>query len=239
MNQLITLLKAAQEKKRPPVLIASLPRNDAELARAAIASGADVLKVHLNVHHQAGGVHFGSLKEETRNLTKIFEIAGEIPVGVVPTGNADIGAEELNEIAARNFDFLSIYAHHAQAANLPDRAKISRMIALSCHDDRFIAAQFPALPIDIVELSVMAHEGYGQPFTYRDLAYIRDLVECVAPLPTVLPTQRVILPNMVDEIAAAGVCSIMIGVIVAESTPQSWEKTCREFRAALDESGRA
>ena len=239
MNQLVTMLKAVQDRKRPPLLIASLPRNDAALARAAVSGGADVLKVHLNVHHQAGGVRFGSLKEENQNLDQIFDIAEELPVGVVPAGNAEISAEELEEIAARRFDFLSIYDHHAPIAKLPDRERISRMIALSCHDDRFIAAQFPRLPIDVVELSVMAHESYGQPFTYRDLAFVRDLAECVAPLPTVLPTQHAILPNMVKEIADAGVCAIMIGVIVAGSTPQSWEKACREFRAALDESFRA
>lgn len=239
MNQLVTMLKAVQEQKRPPLLIASLPRNDAALARAAVAGGADVLKVHLNVHHQAGGVHFGSFSEEKDHLEGIFAVADDRPIGVVPAGNAEISAEELETIAAQGFDFLSIYDHHAAVAKLPERRKISRMIALSCHDDRFIAAQFPRLPIDVVELSVMPHESYGQPFTYRDLAFIRDLCECVAPLPSVLPTQHAILPNMVKEIAAAGVCAIMIGVIVAGSTPQSWEKTCRAFRTALDESFRS
>jgi hypothetical protein len=44
-------MKARQEKKL--VLIASLPRNDAELARAVRDAGADAVKIHMNVHHHA------------------------------------------------------------------------------------------------------------------------------------------------------------------------------------------
>ena len=43
-TRFLDLLRAAQEGSRSGVLIASLPRNDPELARAALAGGADVLK---------------------------------------------------------------------------------------------------------------------------------------------------------------------------------------------------
>ena len=45
-TRFLDLLRAAQEGSRSGVLIASLPRNDPELARAALAGGAEVLKGH-------------------------------------------------------------------------------------------------------------------------------------------------------------------------------------------------
>ena len=45
------LVKARKAKKL--VLIASLPRNDASLAKVALDAGADAVKIHINVHHHA------------------------------------------------------------------------------------------------------------------------------------------------------------------------------------------
>ncbi|MCA9781917.1 MAG: hypothetical protein KC800_34620, partial [Candidatus Eremiobacteraeota bacterium] len=45
-------------------LMVSLPRNDLQLARAAVDAGAQCIKVHINCHHFASDTHFGSLAEE-------------------------------------------------------------------------------------------------------------------------------------------------------------------------------
>jgi hypothetical protein len=50
-------------KTKKMVLIASLPKNDPALAKAAAAGGADMLKIHLNVEHAASGTKFGSFDE--------------------------------------------------------------------------------------------------------------------------------------------------------------------------------
>ena len=57
-------LTAARGNFRPMVLIASLPRNDPQLAQAALDNGADVIKLHINLRHHASGTHFGALEEE-------------------------------------------------------------------------------------------------------------------------------------------------------------------------------
>ena len=65
MSTFVTLLKAVAAQKRSMLLIASLPRNDPELARAAFDAGVDVAKIHINVHHHASNTHFGTLDEES------------------------------------------------------------------------------------------------------------------------------------------------------------------------------
>ena len=56
MNRLDKALNEA-----PGQLFVSLPANDIKLAETALASGADGLKVHINVGHRASGNRFGTL----------------------------------------------------------------------------------------------------------------------------------------------------------------------------------
>ena len=53
-------------------LIVSLPKNDVEVARAAIKGGADVIKIHINVEHRASKTKFGSFDEEIEEINKII-----------------------------------------------------------------------------------------------------------------------------------------------------------------------
>ena len=55
---------------RKLVLIMSLPCNEPALCRAAFESGADAVKVHINVDHRAGGTHFGRLAEDAGALAR-------------------------------------------------------------------------------------------------------------------------------------------------------------------------
>jgi hypothetical protein len=55
MSTLYDLMKAGSFP-----LVVSLPRNDLDLANAAVAGGAQGIKVHLNGYHRASGVVFGS-----------------------------------------------------------------------------------------------------------------------------------------------------------------------------------
>ena len=61
-------------------LMVSLPRNDLELAQAAVDAGAQCIKVHLNCHHYASDTTFGSLDQERPVLKKILA-AVDIPGG--------------------------------------------------------------------------------------------------------------------------------------------------------------
>ena len=45
-------------------LIVSLPSNDPAMAQAATGAGADAVKLHMNVTHDASGTRFGSFAED-------------------------------------------------------------------------------------------------------------------------------------------------------------------------------
>jgi hypothetical protein len=101
------LLAALRERPR---LIVSLPQNSPEMARAAAEAGADALKVHTNVKHEASGTVFGSLAEERDNLQRILALG--LPTGIVPGVASSLPSrEDMAELEAMGLDFFDLYDH--------------------------------------------------------------------------------------------------------------------------------
>lgn len=233
MSQFARMLRATQHEDRPMVLIASLPRNDVALARAALDAGADVVKVHLNVEHHASGMHFGSLAEERDALQQIRAAAGDVPCGLVPGATPALDSAELEAVIELGFDFISLYLRHAPAGVLPARSRLGRMFAPAFGDAIEQIGALDQLGVDVCELSIMDPDTYGEPLTFHDLARYAALRR-VSTLPFVVPTQHYIPPAAVADLRAAGVQGIMIGAIVAGKTAASWQETTAAFRHAID-----
>jgi len=218
-------------KKNKLTLIVSLPENSPELAIVAQEAGADAIKVHLNVHHDASGTHFGTFAEEKESLIKIIKSVN-IPVGIMPGADEVATESELEELKNMGFDFLDIYVQHmpgwmsevdglAKIVAIGERYDIERLMSL----DRFGA--------DAVEASIIPHEQYGKKLTIGDLQdYITIAVG--SPLPVIVPTQKKIDPDEVPLIADSGVKGLMIGAIVTGKTPESIKNATRLFRKAID-----
>lgn len=82
MSRLLEKLKSSKM-----CLIASIPQNNYELAKAAWEAGADAIKVHINIWHRASGNSFGSLEENREVFEKILKDS-PVPVGIVAGENA-------------------------------------------------------------------------------------------------------------------------------------------------------
>jgi len=234
MSKFVTLLKEVADHKRPLVLIASLPRNDPELAKAALEAGADVVKIHINVHHHASNTHFGTLDEEKASLEGILKVAKDRPVGIVPFGSPEDDAVTCSRLADMGFDFFSLYLSNAVVGCLPPPEKVARMLALSVSDFIGLASGLDSLPIQICELSIMDGATYGQPFTYHDLLRYNALRQLIK-MPLVVPTQHVFKPESVQELAYARVEGLMIGAVIAGKTNESWKEAIKAFRKAIDQ----
>lgn len=219
------------------VLWVSLPRNDPELARAALAAGADGLKVHIDVHHRASGTRFGSLDEERSRLEAILALAGDRPVGIVPGETPDLPDDLPATLAAMGFAFLSLYADHLPAAWLVR----SPLPLLPCPrpgtPPREVAA-LAALGAAGVELGLIPPEGYRRPLTAEDVARFAAYAAAV-PVPCIVPTQRAIRPADVPALRRAGVRGLMVGAVVTGLEADLLGRAVRAFRAAIDAAGGA
>lgn len=227
------LMKARQEKKL--VLIASLPRNDAELARAVRDAGADAVKIHMNVHHHASNTTFGSLDEERENLTAILKVWEGKLKGIMPFAAPVNDPDTLKELSDMGFDFYSQYLSHAVCGCFPSPEKTAQMLALAADDPVELAGGLDCLPIEVCELSIMDGNTYGQPFTYHDLLRY-SAMRAKTNKPLVVPSQHMITPESVPDLIEIGVEGLMIGAVVAGSTVESWVKSVKAFWKAIDKA---
>lgn len=225
------LIKAKKAKKL--VLIASLPRNDASLAKVALDAGADAVKIHINVHHHASNTHFGTLAEERGNLEAILKVWKGKLTGIMPYAAPVNDPETFNTLADMGFDFYSQYLSHAFAGCIPSPERVARMWAVAVDDPIELACGLDAMPMQVCELSIMNGDTYGQPFTYHDIAQYAA-IRAKTRLPLVVPSQHLITPESVPDLIKIGVEGLMIGAVVAGTTEESWAKSMRAFRKAID-----
>lgn len=212
-------------------LVISCPLNDYEFAKAAWENGADALKVHLNVNHHASGTHFKSLKEEIEFIHKLLKNS-PIPVGVVVGGSEEVVDQDFKNVLKENFDFLSLYAHHATTEVL-NQDKISKMLACDYTYTKEEILNLEKIGTDILEMSIMHPDDYGTLLTARDLAKYKQINDLVS-LPTLLPTQKNIKTSDLQKIKEVGFNGIMIGAIVTTKDYDTYVKRIKEFREAID-----
>jgi hypothetical protein len=226
MKRTLHLLRAG------PTLIVSLPDNSPDLARAADAGGAQVLKVHINVHHNASGTHFGSLDEERPRLEAIRH-AVNLAIGIVPGVTAALRRDEMETLADMGFDFIDTFAH-CFPSWLLELEGMTKVMAVDSTYTVKAAASLARVGMEILEAAVIPHAEYGEPLTCADLALYARLAEAV-PTPIIVPSQRRLEPHDVARLAASGINGVMIGAIVTGLEPTTLEAAARAFRAAVDE----
>ncbi len=218
--------------QKRPALIMSLPGNDPFLARIAVESGADVIKVHMNVQHRASGLHFRTFEEEKENLAQIKEIAGSVPCGIVAGSSVEDAERDFLSANRLDYEFVSLYASAAPLSVLscPDMKKMIALAPGYTPNDVRLLSKIGA---DVLEASVMMPETYGQRLTAKELLEYAAITEA-SDLPVVVPTQRAIRPEEVGQLASVGVSGIMIGAVVTGKTGETIKKSISEFRNAID-----
>lgn len=223
------LLNMLENKEFP--LIMSLPFNRPELARAAWANGADVVKIHINVKHHASSTLFHSFEEERPAIeTMLREAKG--PMGIVLGASVQDAAADYDKAVAAGFDFISLYGQHTPV-NVAAGNAVNKMIAPDNTWQDWEIALLQKAGADILEASVMHPDSYGQPLSVRELVHYRHLAD-ICPLPMVVPTQRAVQPAEVGALYSCGVKGLMIGAVVTGKEEATIASAVAAFRHAID-----
>ncbi len=216
-------------------LLVSLPRNDVELARAALESGADGVKVHIGLHHHASGLLTGTLDEEADRIAEIVALG--LPVGIVPGAGDGLATHaEMLRLAELGVDFFDLYAEDMPAWMLcMDDCAMSVMVAFSsaCSPWGLVERMADASGPTMIEASVMPHEAYGQPLTAADVSLSAEIAHRSG-LPVIVPTQKSIRPDEVAALSDAGTAAALIGAIVTGTEVAGIVDATRRFRTAID-----
>lgn len=229
MNQLLKQLQSDDF-----TLLVSLPKNDLELARAALDGGAQGLKVHINVEHFASGTRFGSFDEERDTLSQIVELASTrgASCGIVPGTSAAFAAEdEFAQLAKIGLDYFDSYPADAPAWTLTQKHLDVMLAAFHGGDFSSIVA-LQSCGMTMCEASIAPHEEYGGPLTALDVARYAELARVLA-APIIVPSQKKIVPRDVAALRASGAKGLLIGAIVTGRDAESLRAATQSFRDAI------
>lgn len=215
-------------------LVVSLPSNDLALAGAALAGGADAVKVHANVWHRASGHTFGTYEQNKPFLKELIQLCGSVPVGLVPGGEeAFISAQERLELEEMGLDFFSSYLKHLPT-HMMESTVLTKMPAIDSTYNTGMLEAVRMSKIDVLECSVQPGEHYGQPLNYEDVLRYTQISQLCGK-PALIPTQKAIRPDEVRHLYEAGCKAVMIGAIVMgkEPTAQDVQRTTQAFKEAI------
>ncbi len=230
MNQLPMNQLQTQLTKNEWTLLVSLPKNDLELARVALDSGAQGLKVHINVEHFASGTRFGTLAQEREILAQITALAREFSasVGIVP-GTLDNFAsrQDFRELAQIGIDYFDAYPADAPAWTL-SQTDLSVMMAAFHGGDLDEFAHIETLGMTLCEASILHHDDYGKSLSALDLMKYRALSQKIK-VPFIVPSQKKIAPHDVPALKETGAKGLLIGAIVTGRDAKSLESATRAF----------
>jgi hypothetical protein len=224
-------------------LFVSLPRNEPELALAAAEAGADAIKLHMNVVHEASGTNFGSFAQEAQRVQEIID-AVPCAVGLMPGADFHSLPSREELLSLRGLQFIDIYSHHMPVwfVELPFRLILALKEFDGLIEPPFYNTHFYWPPeahrnrINMVEASIFGPQDLGQPFTWADLRRLRILQEYVD-APLVVPTQKFITPNDAQWLKRGGTGALMIGKVVTGDTAESIGRATAEYREAIDTIG--
>jgi len=224
------LLKNLKENKM--CLIASLPENKYELAKIAWEAGVDAIKVHCSVFHNASQNDFGSLEAFKAEFAKIIKDS-PVPVGIVAGGGTEIAESILKELPKIGFDFVSLYAHHTPASYF-NGLEINNFLSVnSSYSLEEIRNLLEGGFADILELSIIDKEEYGQRLNARDLSNYRTIAG-MSDRPCVVPSQKLIFASDIPVLAKTGVKAVMIGAVVFDRDKEKMKRTLEDFRKQID-----
>lgn len=213
---------------RRGLLIVSLPRNDAALARAAASAGADLLKVHINVHHRASGTRFGPLDDEEPALWAVLEVG--LPTGIVPGEERMVTPAEIHRL--RRFAFIDAYVHRLPLFLYDVGVPVIPAVPHGYQPGALGA--LAALPGEWLEAAIVEPDGYGRDLVAEDLVALAHL-GAVTRRRMIVPTQRRIRPDdLARYFAIPQVWAIMIGAVVTGRTARGVGRATEAFRRSLD-----
>lgn len=223
MPKLVDLLN-----KNKMTLIVALPKNDPELAEAAVKGGADALQLHANVHG------FKSFREEKENLESILS-RSKIPVGIVPGGKKHASEKEMNEIVKMGFDFFDMDLEHLPPFMLKLKG-ISKVLALNSRYtiDKVIGLAHRGA--EALDAAIIPTTGWGEDLVVGDLQNYISIV-LSAGIPVIIPTQRSIKASEVAIVADTGAKGLLLTSVVTGTIPKHIKERVQEFRVAVDDLG--
>jgi hypothetical protein len=221
MPKLVELLN-----KNKLSLIVALPKNDPQLAEAAIKGGADALQLQLNIKD------FGDFRSEKAALADILELA-DVPVGIMPGVKKHASQKEMQEMSKMGFDFFNMKMDNLPSY-YPEIKGAHKVLGLGSRFTIDVVLGIGQYAADAIDAAIIPAGEFGRDLIVGDLQnYISIVIS--AGIPVIVPTQRAVRPSEAAIIADTGAKGLMLTPVVTGTTAKHIESNTREFRVAVDD----
>ncbi len=212
-------------------LVVSLPDNRYDFAKAAWEAGADAIKVHINVAHNASKTQFLELDFYKDVFDHILRDS-PVPVGIVIGNEVKLAEEALDEVLKMGFDFISLYGRDMPIALGYDRP-IKTFYAIDAFYTLDLVKQISqSFVSDVIEASNLNPSNYGTSLSLETLLKYQQIVQA-SKLPVIIPTQHHIKPSEIKDLKLIGVKGLMIGAVVIGNSVESIFDAVKRYKESI------
>lgn len=210
---------------RKKLLVVSLPENSFEYAKIAVDSGADAVKLHINVQHRATKkIH--STWKNTKEVVKKIHAELDCYIGMVPGAEFMASEDELSDMKSSGVSFLDVYVDFAPLYLL--KSDLYKILALNHTYQLNTVEGLSAIGADSVEVSIVPPEFYHKNLTAIDLLNYRQILSR-SKLPAFVPTEKRIKTTEIQTLFNMGFKGMIIGPVVTGTDIDTFGIKIKEY----------
>lgn len=238
------LKKKLEEEKF--LLEVTMPQRE-DFVQAVLDGGAQALKMRCNAAGKTThsfGIFNGPFETRKAFLETVCQMAGDVPVGLVPgSKNSFITREQVKEAEEIGIDYFKCNSLTLRPYLL-ESEKLTHVICTTfdnMHPD--ILFELDSDPgVDAFEANFLPHEEFGGPFTYQDILMMRSYLRKVHK-PVMATAEKFIKPEDIVYLYDEGVKCLMIGLEVfaryqeqegGELTPDTCKRVTALYRETIE-----
>lgn len=228
--------RVAGVSPRALTLLAVLPRNERDLAEAAVRAGADAVALRICGAGTELLKETGDLSAEAAVIREIVsELRDRAIVGIVIGSNGNVSAEDIKSVGEVGADFVAAYPHLTPATflELDETGRVA-----------IVDQQGGGAARGINDLSVQAvllrteRPGDSPPFmTVLDVAMFRAAGDGIHRPIVVFPSWKV-SPDDLEIVKNAGIEGIALVGPEPDATPETVEATIRPYSDVVGRLGK-
>lgn len=213
------------------LLVVSLPENTFEYAQKAVESGADGVKLHINVQHRATKKVHSDWKE-VREVVRAIHTKLDCYIGIVPGAELMATRDELDDMKCSGVSFLDVYVDYAPLYLL--ESDLFKVLALNHTYHLQTVEDLTSVGADAVEVSIVKPEQYHKNLTAMDLLNYSQILKRTQ-LPAFVPTEKMIKTEEIERLFHMGFTGMIIGPVVTGTDMETFGIKVKEYSKVIQE----
>jgi len=216
-------------------LIAILPHNNEDYAKAAQESGADAFVLGIDKTETMFPGLFGSFDLQEDSINAILSTSS-VPVGISIGDSRPLSPEGWERIASKPFAFVNMYAHHMPPFVLKD-ARVEKLVSVGAG---YMLEQIKSISemneVQAIEAAIVTAQGMNHVFSALDLSTLR-MIARLSSKPVILRAQKRLEPQDMSTIVEEGMRGVTLDPSALEPGVEAYRDAITTYRSRASATG--